>query len=666
MDDEPSFIRTSSGQDEVTTWRLRGKREEQPLDPRSSQERGIWKTVTFDLRSSLLQHKPTTRTADHMSSMVVWQPSLTRHVPWMALLSSLVAIGCATASIVVLETSDGDDIRNWTPAPNIYLAILSTFASICLTTAFKTGVVVMWWRHAIHGCTARSLSDLWSFGTSPLRAAQDLRNAYRLRSSHLAVAHLILLMTLAHGPLLQGAFTVVTRPQNMTISLQANISSELPGSYTATRSPRNSAISPSPPMLEVMQDYYSRTLMSSPVSSTCEGFCNASLVAAGLAVTDCNVTTSAVDYSDLSSTAGHGRSETINGTGLYVELLSEPGPDNEDRLSLTVAGTRMDNTCTGSFTNTRCYLHSAQVEYDVNIFREHVQFASQIHHPPVRSRANNTYQGSSSGYLTTLGGLLYAVQPLFTTSFTWYLDQDYNWQYISPTTFGLTYGSKPTEGGTDCPTSWVDPTNVILSSMNEILFRLSLHVANDKQLNLTQYPLDPGMQLSQPVEVRSPGSINVYHVVQWAMWVAVILLLLGVASVVSILWGWWHLGTRFSLDPIEISRAFGSPLLHGSSEERRSTLAGTKSERPSHEHESVRAGKLHSEAEPLLRYGEVMLEEDRIVSRQRSRVDRRRLALDLTDGSGGESGLQGSEEQRLQFGDVMQTWPPRTGGQYIR
>ena len=67
----------------------------------------------------------------------------------------MLYLGTASA-VVVLLVSDGADIRGWTfTTPSVYLAILSVVANTFLGFALAEGLVILFWRVMLEGCTVR-------------------------------------------------------------------------------------------------------------------------------------------------------------------------------------------------------------------------------------------------------------------------------------------------------------------------------------------------------------------------------------------------------------------------------------------------------------------------------------------------------------------------------
>lgn len=502
------------------------------------------------------------------ATVVTWAPRAHRHVPWLAFLALITVVLCIGAAVILLEVANGQVTRHWKFAPTVYLAILSTIANICLSYAFSKGAVICWWRSALLGSTVEGLSEVWRLGDTLSASLLPRRSYPGPRAHKLAFASVMITIVLINGPLFQRALGVTSHGRNSTITMLATIAPQVPGDYTADVGARSSAFTPSDDYVAVVNQYNRRTGIRSPFNTTCDGSCNAEILAGGVALRDCTEFTTPYDTSRPGPDYSSGMTNKIF-KGFVVDV-GRLGSDEDSTagalsLQLTVAGpTVAPGTCKGTFTTRWCSLEPSIARYPVSLRNDIVTFNSQIHHPEIVARANAT--GGVYPQYSTLGGLYSTGQELYHANFAYIMDAVYGWQTANATVFALEYLpklQKVTETFA-CPGSFKDPTNDILSAFNEILFRTSIHAGNPQtKLNLTEHPLDPGLSLYQEVQVQQTSTQNVYKTVGWALWSAVAVTGLGVLAVLPTLWGWQEIGADMSLDPIETARAFGAPLLWG-------------------------------------------------------------------------------------------------------
>ena len=109
-----------------------------------------------------------------------------------------------------------------------------------------------------------------------------------------------------------------------------------------------------------------------------------------------------------------------------------------------------------------------------------------------------------------------------------------------------------------CTASYRDPTQDIVSSFNNLLFRSG--VAASSFQNTTSL-LDPGISIHQSVLSNQTMTLSVFKSdLRWFAGAAV-LQIIAIAAIVPIFCGWWSLGVRTAMSPFEIANYFGAPLL---------------------------------------------------------------------------------------------------------
>lgn len=98
-----------------------------------------------------------------------------------------------------------------------------------------------------------------------------------------------------------------------------------------------------------------------------------------------------------------------------------------------------------------------------------------------------------------------------------------------------------------------DPMDIILDGIREIAFRASLKAGKEEDKNITQ--------ADQQVTYTGFVTRNIFVTEYLYLGIAVTINLIGFLAVGSTFWGWWSLGRNFSFNPLEIAKAFDSPLL---------------------------------------------------------------------------------------------------------
>jgi hypothetical protein len=94
--------------------------------------------------------------------------------------------------------------------------------------------------------------------------------------------------------------------------------------------------------------------------------------------------------------------------------------------------------------------------------------------------------------------------------------------------------------------SFDDPMDDMISAIRELAFRMSLQLARD---NGTDAVLQHVPYTSRTVQVQ-------YAVNTTSLVIAVLVSLAGPLAIFPLFWGWWHLGRKVSMSPLEAANAF--------------------------------------------------------------------------------------------------------------
>jgi hypothetical protein len=117
--------------------------------------------------------------------------------------------------------------------------------------------------------------------------------------------------------------------------------------------------------------------------------------------------------------------------------------------------------------------------------------------------------------------------------------------------------------GTACSFAWKDVRPAAMAGLNELMFRIGVHVANTYDHASLKDMLDPGVitnytttgMLHTPTEVFKSD---------FAFYIAAAALeLLAIMLVLSTFYGYWRLGRHVSFSPLEVAKAHNAcPLCH--------------------------------------------------------------------------------------------------------
>ncbi|KAH0162851.1 hypothetical protein KCU67_g5780, partial [Aureobasidium melanogenum] len=494
-------------------------------------------------------------------------PSFVRRIPWAVLLAFLGNLACTALSVYVLVASDGKDEASWSTQPSVYLAILAPLGNILLQYCLSQGLVNDWWNLARRRTTLAALHNRWEHGTSVLSAATSFNTFDKVSAAKILIA-----ATFAVNPLLQRASRSMNRiiETNTTVPFQlaTTMSSFRDVGFTSAYTDTYSdPIQLSSAMVTVMRDYTNRAPMINQVGA-CPGNCTGTVRAAGI-VSNCSIEVNNTYY--VSNNAPDGSSGIVfeattnimnyqtdtqfNLSIYYVETklrndttseIGELGPAG------TVLPEEMQN-CDGVLTQKTCALQHAVLEYPI-VLRDNVISVD------TRASAVKVIQTEEVGEVDndpTRGepvftGFSLAANSITQSTATLKGAGRRGWNYKS--TGPLTYfyvQNMHTNYSITCEMTFSDPTDDILTTFNEIMFRISLAAFGDSS----------NSSLSTNSTMSAQESVLQYESRYAYLIAAIFISMLACCSVLPTLNGFWRLDRQFSLSPIEIAKAFDAPVL---------------------------------------------------------------------------------------------------------
>jgi hypothetical protein len=299
------------------------------------------------------------------------------------------------------------------------------------------------------------------------------------------------------------------------------------------------------PFLSAIQDWYSGDLMATwdQEGYSCNGTCKGYVSATGIVGNDCdqtkepvNVLDAAYDSFVFSINFTHYGSETVTPT-----------------LEMTVKGlVEVDESCIGTLITNVCKMHVGKVNFPLVIKGDNITFDTD------RSRQFLSeplvYPGDMStakpGELTgPLGALFWFGNIYFRGNSTMEYNKtsgNYSINESGPT--AAQYLDTSYRNTTQaCQIGYTDPTEDIIAAFSDVLFRAAYYYSTNDSAR------------SFPVSHAQP--ILVYRSVYSYLSAATALVFLAIVIASSTLWGWWELGRKVSLSPLETGKALGPQVL---------------------------------------------------------------------------------------------------------
>ena len=493
-------------------------------------------------------NSPAYNAVDHRQP---WSPGIFSRLPWLGIAALTGAALGVAASIAILTASNGKPISSWSVQPTVYLAIAATLTNIMLHFALSEGINVAWWRRAMKEQTqVGDLHRYWDFGNSVWAAATAGR-----KFNLIAVACILTAIAPINNPLLQRASKVSVAGITSSAELKLPIAPIVPDGYTGHVSGRQYAVSLLTANFSAIVQKYST---SSPITlhdTGCNGVCSATVKGAGLSV-NCSSYSWPFDLRpQLQPNGTYDATKDpslINGTYAFMTSFPVKIMDGNGTFNVQYKDT---TDCSGNLRIRNCSMQTALVQYPVIIDSNKSTItldpSSSIFDDVIDSI--NHVQGYPIQGPTTMGGFWRALGDKY--------DSTAHLRFVGAVGYELlTVGSAATQYavlestsnytnvlGTSCSLYFTDPTNDLLASARELMFRTALGAANSSDIQI--------------VSAIQTGTHAVYESHYAFLAIAVAVTAFAISVVTMTFNGYWHLGRTVTMSPIEIAKAFNAPSL---------------------------------------------------------------------------------------------------------
>jgi len=368
------------------------------------------------------------------------------------------------------------------------------------------------------------------------------------RFNLIALACLLTAAAPINGPLLQRSSTVAFQAvdSNATVAIPALQVLDRPTAYMSGRGYDVSLFTQN--FSAIVQDFYNGTDIS-VASNGCDGVCIGRLRAAGLAL-NCSSTTMPFDL-DFPEQGPTFDSDVARVQAGYDVFQSHFTFDTFTQSFMDLAIQYKDNVdCAGTIAVQNCTFQMATVQYPVIIDANR----STITLDPGTTMFDDIIEdkvdlGSNRNEgISIFGGLSFALNNRFGSNanlrFTGAVPYTLLMNGPSAPRYAV-YNGDVTES---CAIYFDSPQSDMVQQARELMFRTAIAWGNDTTIQ----------------QMPSAQALNqlVYQSRYLYLGLAVLASTLAVLAISFIFHGYWHLGRRVTMSPIEIAKAFNAPLLH--------------------------------------------------------------------------------------------------------
>ncbi|OCL06727.1 hypothetical protein AOQ84DRAFT_355343 [Glonium stellatum] len=487
----------------------------------------------------------TSSLASHIPAPVhPWRTGFWRRFPWLGILALFGAVLCAAAMVGILVASDNKPVDHWNIQPTVYLSIASTAANILLQFALTEGTTIFWWVRALQGeTTVKNLHDYWDHGrhlAPALFAGKSINLA--------AFACIAVAITPLNGPLIQRASVVGSLHMTRETTVRVPIAPVLPDGFTGLITGRGHQTAMPNSNISALVKAYNAKLPVNITESLCEGNCVATLQGAGFSI---NCAALATPFDVTPRLFDNGTVDPSSFDTTYIFQTNFTYWEMEQGMMNLTTLYKATTSCNGDLMIDQCTLMPAIMEYHVIIVNNTVALDPAYTYKDdklikLTPAFVNTFTGP-----TTYGGLWLILNSMIESSASMNFAGAVGYDVVSSGLPAFEYANGTHALDTqNCTSNWNSPTDDMLATVRDMLFRTALLAANSSTI--------------QTVKALQTDPMTVFKSHYQFLGLALLVTFLGIFCVIPTFLGWWNLGRAVSLSPVETAKAFSAPMLYSS------------------------------------------------------------------------------------------------------
>jgi hypothetical protein len=535
-----------------------------------------------------------------------WITGVWMRFPWLGSGALLLIVLLTGASAGILLASHGTTMEDWrighdNAQPHVYISVFEIMMNFLILFALVDGVVIRFWRQLLQGTTLDSIHDTYE----SMYLWPAVKRIARLRFNIVAVACILASMSLARGPLFHRALTI-TEDYHKSFGGTLNLKiapHPLADLFTYNESDPIKQGGVSPIFAGLVKGLGVGNSLAYEQPASCGDYCTG--VARGY--TFKAACTSSVRQIDLNTilheckacTTEQCRSdcEFRKTTSLSSTFFSTSFEPTNDSLILTSIH-KNKKSCGGDIQVQTCTLTQAKSDIPFviangTIDRRFDVANSEVYHET--SPTDDVFMGTY--WPLALNTLFPSVSVNVSASSdfsklqytrcvqSWNMKESTGSLNASSTTTtcsnstvdpalftndpSTVYAAKY-EASTDedplCGTTWTDPMPDMIHAMQNLAFRTTVAMATAPDSLFA--PALAGAALAdlrsawtQRIPITGYRTLPVYHTSPLLVALGIAVSLIGVVAVIPLYYGFWEMGRKVSMNPLEIARAFGAPVM---------------------------------------------------------------------------------------------------------
>ena len=476
-----------------------------------------------------------------------WRTNL-RHTPWIAIILVLLVLACMGAATGIIVISNNQTVASWKIQPAVLLAVLSSILDHALSGVLYISVAITWWKSTLRGTSLECLHYIWGYGTG----SSLIPNIFAgIDANKVALVYAVVgIAKFVNNPLFQRSTQTVARNVVTNDTMMLDVKQRLPDGWAALIGDGTlESMIGLPNGLSTYQAWYWNDTISTQNTPVyyCNGTCEGKVPGAGITY-NCASTTIPLNLTIVDATVF-----AINFT------MSKDSNGDPFLLLTTLYPSAINDACIATLIVDTCNISAAIVEYPITITNTTVTLSNTNGLQSLEAVSTfvdpgdlpTAPDGSGAGPLQGLYNF-YGFY-LFTNATIGLVSGNHFIYNGGSETADLFYDAQVTvydnASSVHCNLQWFSPTEWILNSLNDFMFRSALSSSNSSDV--------------QSFTVQRTNPALVYKSDHRYLVAALVFILVALVAVLFLLWGYWEIGRRVSLSPIETAKAFQARMMHG-------------------------------------------------------------------------------------------------------
>ncbi|KAH7132670.1 hypothetical protein B0J11DRAFT_577572 [Dendryphion nanum] len=530
-----------------------------------------------------------------------WKAGFWISFPWWGFgaLFTITLLTCASTGILL--ASDGSTPENWkvgddNAQPFVYVSIFEMIMICLILFAFVEGMVIKFWCELLHGSTLSALHDIYE--SAFLWPA--FRRILRLQFNIVAIACILIATSFLRGPILQRSLAVRDNGTfNSTAGVNLNIAPWPIPEYFQSAAKSDQYLQGSITTLfsRSLRGVSAGTPLNIQTPPKCERYCTGKVKAFSFKAecstdsrplnlssffSDCRTCSNPKCTTDCTARAQnefnapffsvrHQSSEkgqSLNLETIYKNQASCSGAIQIHTCSLTPVTAENSFSITDGGIDLLSVGANIQTNISENVFpvapslmQKYWPAAIEALFPSVAVNVTPTGDYSRLRYQKCIGNEKTSTCTDGSTLQATLIANDASVMYAN-------LPQAPEQQDPLCGLTWRDPMPDLIYKMQALAFRITVDMANTNDPTFTNSIAGPDFAdlrktWIQAVQVRTSHTRMVYKTDKILVAIGVTLSIISIAAVVPLYNGFWKLGRKVSLNPLEIAKAFAAPMLEG-------------------------------------------------------------------------------------------------------